>query len=193
MIESCAAVEKIARGRADHWLAAKSECIARYMSVPHIEAIFIASSAGESMQRVAEVEALAGRGLAGDRYAIGTGYYTPRNVCQVTLIEAEALERMLAKGVSAASGEHRRNLVTRGIQLEELRGRRFTVGAAVLEYDRTRPPCAYLERLTQPGMTRAMGEGAGICVSVVESGGIREGDPIVLLPTPAARPLRRLP
>ncbi len=163
------------------------------MSIPHIEAIFIAGTAGEPMQRVAEIEALAGRGLAGDRYATGTGYYAPRNVCQVTLIEAEALERMLAKGICVANGEHRRNLVTRGIRLEELRGRRFTVGAAVLEYDRTRPPCAYLERLTQPGMTRAMGEGAGICVSVVESGSIRKGDPIVLVPGRAARPLRRLP
>lgn len=145
------------------------------------------------MQRVLEIDAVAGCGLAGDRYALGTGYYSPRNVCQVTLIAAEALERMELRGMRVGDGEHRRNLVCRGIQLEELRGRRFSVGTAVLEYDRTRPPCGYLERLTQPGMTRAMGEGAGICASVVEGGMIREGDAIVLLPGRASRPVRRLP
>jgi hypothetical protein len=66
-------------------------------------------------------------------------------------------------GVHVSQGEHRRNLVTRGICHAELRGRRFCVGEAVLESDRPRPPCAYLERLTQPRLTRALGEGACLC------------------------------
>lgn len=156
--------------------------------------IYIAPIAGSPMMRLPEVEAVAGCGLAGDRYLLGTGYYTPKNVCQVTLIEEEALARMAADhGMAIMAGEHRRNLVTRGVRLPELRGRRFGIGAAVFEYDRSRPPCGYLERLTQRGMTRAMGEGAGICVSVLAGGLVREGDALVLLEEPATRRARFLP
>jgi MOSC domain-containing protein YiiM len=159
-----------------------------------VRAIFVAPHASAPMRRVPEVEAIAERGLAGDRYLLGLGYYSPRNVCHVTLIEEEALKRMTKRyGVPTAKGEHRRNVVTRGISLPSLRGRRFAVGPVVLEYDRSRPPCAYLGRLTIPVMTRAMGEGAGICVSVVEGGVIREGDRIVVLPGKARVPVRRLP
>lgn len=159
--------------------------------------IYIAPRAGAPMHRLREVAAIAGGGLAGDRYLLGTGYYgyyTPRNVCQVTLIEEEALERMAAAhGVATAAGEHRRNLVTRGVRLPELRGKRFAIGGAVFEYDRSRPPCGYLERVTQRGMARAMGEGAGICVSVVTGGHVREGDALVVLAEPATRRARWLP
>ncbi|MBW0000059.1 MAG: MOSC domain-containing protein [Verrucomicrobia bacterium] len=164
------------------------------MSDAFLEAIFITAHAGAGMQRVHEVEALAGRGLAGDRYLLGTGYYSGHNACQVTLIEAEALERMEAGfGVQVSQGEHRRNLVTRGIAHAELRGRRFSFGEAVLEYERPRPPCAYLERLTQPRMTRALGEGAGLCARIIQGGILHEGDPIRVLSGGALRPFPRLP
>ena len=156
--------------------------------------IYLAPQAGAPMVRVSAVEAVAGAGLACDRYLLGTGYYTPRNVCQVTLIEEEALERMTERyHVQVEAGQHRRNLVTRGVRLPELRGHRFSIGEATLEYDRSRPPCGYLERLTQPGMARALGEGAGICASVLIGGIIREGDPLIVLPEPATKPARRLP
>ena len=159
-----------------------------------VRAIFVADRAGAPMVRVPEIAAVAGQGLAGDRYLLGTGYYSPRNVCHVTLIEEEALERMTARyGVATGAGEHRRNIVTRGVSLPELRGRRFALGEAVLEYDRSRPPCSYLGRITVPLLPRAMGEGAGICVSIVEGGIIREGDALVVLPGSASRPARRLP
>lgn len=158
-----------------------------------IEAIFLSPRAGAPMQRVPEALAKAGRGLEGDRYCEGTGYYSRADPCQITLIEAEALEQMEAQfRVHVFQGEHRRNLVTRGFQLTTLRGRRFAIGDVVLEYDRPRPPCGYLERLTEPRITRAMGEGAGIAARILSSGIIREGDPIELLAGYAVR-LRRLP
>ena len=164
------------------------------MSRPFLEVIFVTPQAGARMQRVREVQALAGRGLAGDRYLLGTGHYSALAACEVTLIEAEALERMEAGfGVHVSQGEHRRNLVTRGLAHTELRGHRFSVGEAVLEYERPRPPCAYLERLTQPRMTRALGEGAGLCARIIQGGVLHEGDRIELLPGGALRPLRRLP
>jgi len=159
-----------------------------------VVAIYIAEKAGAPMTRLAAVDAIAGAGLAGDRYLSGIGYYSPRDVCQLTLIEEEALDRMSAQhGISVHDGEHRRNLVTRGLRFPDLRGRRFSIGGVVAEYDRSRPPCGYLERITQPGMLRAMGEGAGICAAIVSGGMIREGDHIRLLPDPATRRIPRLP
>jgi MOSC domain-containing protein YiiM len=148
-----------------------------------VEAVFITPRGGTRMERVVEVEALAALGLRGDRYCLGTGYWTGIDECQLTLIEAEDLDEILkTTGVRVASGEHRRNLVTRGIKLEALRGTRFQIGQAVLEYDRPRPPCSYIESLTQPGMTRALGRRGGICARVVKSGLICVNDVIAPVP-----------
>ena len=145
------------------------------------------------MQRVTEVEAIHGRGLAGDRYALGTGYYCPHDVCELTLIEREALDVInRTHGVAVHHGEHRRNIVTRGLALRDLPGKRLRVGDVLLEYERPRPPCGYVERLTQKGMTRALGEGAGICVRVLKSGILREGAEIEVIEG-IAQPVRHLP
>jgi MOSC domain-containing protein YiiM len=148
-----------------------------------IEAVFIAAAGGEAMQPVDEVLAVAGRGLEGDRYATRRGYWTDVDECQVTLIQAEDLDAITAgSGPAVAHGEHRRNLVTRGVHLRGLAGWRFRIGDAVFHYDRPRPPCRYIEGLTQPGMTRALAaRRGGICARVVESGLIRVGDTIELI------------
>lgn len=147
-----------------------------------VEAIFITPRGGTKMERVAEIEALADLGLKGDRYCLGTGYWTGVDECQLTLIEAEDLEEIFkTTGLRVGDGEHRRNLVTRGIKLRDLSGQRFQIGQAVLEYDRPRPPCSYVESLTQPGMTRALGRRGGICARVIKSGWIRAYDAIALV------------
>ena len=147
-----------------------------------VERIFISSAGGADMEAVEEVEAQAGSGLCGDRYSNKTGYWTRVDECEVTLIESEDLERILQQtGIRIERGEHRRNLVTRNVRLEELEGRRFQIGEAVLEYDRPRPPCKYIESITEPGMTRALVRNGGICARVVQSGVIRTQDLIVVL------------
>ena len=147
-----------------------------------IEAIFIAPMGGEAMQSVTEVTALARCGLEGDRYCKRTGYWTNVDECEATFIQSEHLDEIArTAGISVHNGEHRRNIVTRGIQLESLRGRQFQVGEAVLEYDRLRPPCSYIEGLTEPGMTRALMGRGGICTRVVGSGKMCVGDAIVAL------------
>ncbi|MBM3265250.1 MAG: MOSC domain-containing protein [candidate division Zixibacteria bacterium] len=145
-----------------------------------IEAIFIAVAGSVPMIPVEEVHAIESAGLEGDRYMRRNGYWSGVDECEVTFIEAEGLDEIVAEtGLLVRCGEHRRNVVTRGIRLMDLRGRRFTVGEAVFEYDRPRPPCRYIEGLTQPGMTRALTRGrGGICVRVVKTGRIRVGDAI---------------
>ena len=136
------------------------------------------------MQSVEQIEAVEGSGLRGDRYPEGTGHWVPVDVCQVTLIEGEELARIQsATGVKVLNGEHRRNLVTRGVRLEELLGRRFQVGETVFEYDRPRPPCRYIASITEWGMTNALGGSAGICARVVRAGVIRREDALTVLET----------
>lgn len=148
-----------------------------------IEKIFITSRGGDPVQARTEVGAVAGRGLGGDRYLERTGYWTSVDECEVTLIEGEGLDEITSTTpLRVLHGEHRRNLVTRGIELMSLRGQRFRIGEAILEYDRPRPPCTYIQGLTgQPGLTAALGRRGGICVRVVKSGRIRVQDPIVIL------------
>jgi MOSC domain-containing protein YiiM len=143
-----------------------------------VEAIYIAAAGGVPMARVEAVEAVAHAGLRGDRYMERTGHWSGIDECQVTLIEAEALDEIAAEtGIRVRGGEHRRNIVVRGVRLMELKGQRFTVGGAVLAYDRPRPPCRYIQERTEPGMTKALSRGrGGICVRVLQSGVIRVGD-----------------
>ncbi len=149
-----------------------------------IEGIYIAFQGGATAERVGEAEALEGRGLEGDRYSEGTGHWSRFGIraCEVTLVEAEDLEAMEGEaGVSVMDGEHRRNVVTRGIDLDDLRRKRFRIGEAVFEYQKPCSICRHVERLTEPGMTEALKGRGGICARVVEGRKIREGDPIIVL------------
>src|SRR5688572_5462331 len=109
-----------------------------------IERIFIADYSGNPMQEVAEVEAIMGCGLRGDRYVNRTGFWSGVDECQVTMIESEILETIWEDtGLPILSGEHRRNIVTRGIRLHQLLGKRFRIGEAIFEFERSRPPCSH--------------------------------------------------
>lgn len=147
-----------------------------------IEEIYIALQGGAKMRRIEEIQAIAGFGLMGDRYSERKGVYSGIDECQVTLIEGEGIDEISrTTGLSIRDGEHRRNIVTRGIKLELLSGKLFQIGEAVFQYDRPRPPCGYLQSLTQPGMTQALMNRAGICARVVKSGTIRVKDTIKVL------------
>ncbi len=147
-----------------------------------VKAIYIVGEGGAPMQKLDQVKALADCGLEGDRYCKRAGYWTGVDECQATLIAAEDLEEIAGTtAVCIQNGEHGRNLITRGIRLDSLQGKMFQVGEAVFEYDRPRPPCVYIQEITQPGMTQALMGRGGICARVVRSGLIRVGDSIVVL------------
>ncbi len=145
-----------------------------------VEGIYVTGEGSAAMERVEEARTIEGCGIEGDRYCEGTGYWTPYgDVCEVTLISSEDLDHIENElGIRVSNGEHRRNIVTRGIRLEDLRRKRFRIGETVLEYDRPRPPCRHVQDLTEPGMTRALKGRGGICARVVEAGTIRAHDVI---------------
>jgi MOSC domain-containing protein YiiM len=149
-----------------------------------VEAIVIAPEAEAAMHRVDRAVARAGRGLEGDRYfdergtfsdAHGRGY-------DLTLIEAEALDSLDLPAGRLSPEEARRNIVTRGIDLNALVGAQFRVGDVECFGQRLCEPCAHLERLTaatgKPGTLRALIHKGGLRADVLSGGEIRIGDQI---------------
>ena len=139
-----------------------------------VEAIAIAPEAEAPIELVAEAVAHAGRGLAGDRYHERRGTFSKghSNGHELTLVEAETLEE-LGIGPEAA----RRNVVTRGIDLNALVGRRFMVGEVECVGRRFCEPCAHLERLS-PGTLRPLVHRGGLRVDMLSDGTIRVGDAV---------------
>lgn len=136
-----------------------------------VEAIFVAPAAEAPVVEVAEARAVAGRGLEGDRYFDAAGTFGKGNA--LTLVAAEALE-----DAGVALGEARRNVVTRGLDPNALVGRRFRIGTVECRAVRLAEPCAHLERLTRPGVLRALVHRAGIRVDVLSDGTIAVGDAV---------------
>jgi MOSC domain-containing protein YiiM len=149
-----------------------------------VEEIYITDRGSAPMQSVPEVKAVEGGGLEGDRYHLGTGYWAGYDQCAVTMIAIEDIEEIVSTtGLRVGNGEHRRNIITRGISLLDLAGTTFRVGDALFGYDKPRPPCRYIQSITEPGMTKALGRNrSGICVRVLESGSIKPGDRISVIP-----------
>lgn len=143
-----------------------------------LEAIYLAPAAGRPMQWVAEAT-LSGQGLEGDRYAAAAGHWQGPDGCAVTLIRAEDLGWVQRRtGIAVMAGEHRRNLVIRGLPRKALASGILRVGQARLAVLGPRPPCGYLERLTQSGMARALRGRSGACARVLTPGAVRRGDTV---------------
>jgi MOSC domain-containing protein YiiM len=143
--------------------------------------IWLADAAAEPMRRVPSVEAIAGQGLAGDRYASGGGTWAqyPALEKQVTLIDRVAVTELSAElGAEFGTGDTRRNLVTTDVDLPALVGQWFTVGGALLFGMKRCPPCTHLERLTGLRLVKAMVHRGGINAAVFAGGPIAEGDAV---------------
>ena len=146
-----------------------------------VESIFIAAEAEDPTLPVGEIRAVAGQGLEGDRYFAGDGtFFEERKAGKdLTLIEAEAIEGLAREhGIELGPGESRRNVVTRGIGLNDLVGRRFTVGEVECLGQRLCDPCSHLEGLTKPGVLKGLANRGGLRADVVIGGRIAVGDPV---------------
>src|ERR1700747_2298558 len=123
-----------------------------------VESIHVAPGAKAPMESVQRVEAIPGVGLEGDRYALKQGtFYKPEPDFGLTLFEAAAIAAIEAikrkYGVSLPAGDARRNVVTRGVALNHLVGREFTIGGVKIRGIRLCEPCSHLQALTErPGV-----------------------------------------
>jgi MOSC domain-containing protein YiiM len=140
-----------------------------------VEAIFIADAHEAPPYPLEEAEAVPGAGLRGDRHFDPSPSEEPGR--DLTLIEAEAIEGMEAEhDISIHPSEARRNVLTRGIDLNALVGKRFRVGEVECLGQELCEPCAHLQSLTKPGVLRGLVHRGGLRADVLNPGRIRVGD-----------------
>jgi hypothetical protein len=145
-----------------------------------VEVIAIAPRAGAPVRTLATAALRAGRGVDGDRHVLGTGTF-PSGLpgSALTLIEAEVCESFEPP---LTPGEHRRNVVTRGIDLTGLVGRGFTIGAVRCRGMRLCEPCTVVQRYAGRPVLRALVHRGGLRADVLADGEIKVGEPIRCLP-----------
>jgi len=131
---------------------------------------------------------MAGRGLEGDRYALGQGTYSrvPRPVARhVSLISRAAMEAanddLLRRGLASfAPAETRRNIVVDGIDVYTLLGREFAIGAVRLRGSDITRPCPVPSEVTgKAGFKQAYDGRGGILAEILSDGRIAIGDTLV--------------
>jgi hypothetical protein len=139
-----------------------------------VEEIWIAAAAGEAARCVDAVQAHAGSGLMGDRHLAGLGTF-PSGLpgSALTLIEAEVCDSF---NPPLGPNEHRRNLVTRGADLNALVGCDFMIGAVRCRGTRLCEPCTVIQRYASRPILRALIHRGGLRADILESGTIRVGD-----------------
>ena len=124
-----------------------------------------------------DVEAVAGHGLKGDRYFSEEGWDEPKH--ELTLVEIEALEGANREyDLDLKPEDMRRQIVTRGLALNHLVGRDFTVGEVRCRGIKIANPCSHLQKLTGKKVLKTMMHRGGLRAQIIESGTIRVGDPI---------------
>jgi MOSC domain-containing protein YiiM len=135
-----------------------------------IEAIHIGPDDGGPLESVESVQALAGKGLEGDRKFFAGG---ARPGQALTLVEAENVE-----DVGLPVGGARRQLTVRGVRLNDLVGKTFRVGEVECYGVELCEPCAHLESMTRPGLIKDFAHRSGINADILTDGVIRVGDEI---------------
>ena len=144
--------------------------------------IFTAPEAGAPMQAVEAARAVPGRGLEGDRYfdARGSFSHWPGPHRDVTLIAEEALAEMTRETSTTLAPEaSRRNVLVRGVPLNDLIKQRFTVGDVLIEGVRLCQPCKYLARISgEPGVLPGLIKRGGLRARFLNEGAIRIGDAV---------------
>jgi MOSC domain-containing protein YiiM len=132
-----------------------------------VEGIAIAPEEGALPSPVDAVE-VTEDGMVGDRH---------HGKRDITLIEIEALEGLAADtGIELSHPESRRQVLTRGIRLNDLVGKSFTVGEVECVGQELCEPCNHLQSLTKPGVLRGLVHRAGLVADVVSGGRIAVGD-----------------
>jgi MOSC domain-containing protein YiiM len=136
----------------------------------NVEAINIGPS--DAIAPVGSASAVAGKGLEGDRHFHGDGAEPGQ---ALTLIEAEVLEEV---GLSGA--ESRRQVMVRGVRLNDLVGRRFRVGEVECLGVELCEPCLHLQQMTRPGIIKELIHRAGLNADILNDGRISVGDQVVV-------------
>ena len=144
-----------------------------------IEHIWVSADTGVPGRMPETVRVIPGEGLEGDRYAAARGTFpSDRPGSAVTLIEAEVCESF---DPPLSPEEHRRNLVTRRIDLNGIVGREFVIGSARFRAIRLCEPCATMQRYSERQILRPLVHRGGLRADVLRPGEIHVGDQVQLV------------
>ena len=150
------------------------------MSQATVISIFTAPKRGAPTAEMDAVEAVARQGLLGDRKFIAQPDAANRSRRELTLIEAEQIETFNeAFQAGMSPGAFRRQIVTRGVRLNELVDREFTVGDVRVRGTMLCEPCQYLADSTTSDLLPGLVGRGGLCAQILTSGTIRPGDAIL--------------
>ncbi|MET0282622.1 MAG: MOSC domain-containing protein [Steroidobacteraceae bacterium] len=143
-------------------------------------ALCLAPTKAAEMVKLAEMVVEAGAGVRGDHH-FGTAQHVAGQ--NVTLIEAEEVEAFNVRtGLGLELTQPRRNIVTRGVRLNELVGREFAIGSAVFRGVELCEPCGKLARYLAGGgidkarFVKEFTHRCGLRADVIRSGVVRMGD-----------------
>ena len=158
----------------------------------YIQAIYLAASAGTQMLSVSTAKAMAGIGLEGDRYALGTGAYSaiePTKVRHISIIAVSGINTandwLTAGDEPTFDGpETRRNIVLAGIAASELNalvGKPFQIGSIQLLGTELCTPCERpAQLLSRPSFMDAFEGRGGIRAEILNSGALTVGDKLFI-------------
>lgn len=146
-----------------------------------VVAVFTGPEEDGPVKQVSSVEAIAGRGIQGDRYfREGDAEGDPTE--EITLFESEAIiETNETTDLDVQPEDMRRNILTSGLSLVELIGKRLKIGDAVVEPMEDNPPCKHLVELAGKDLLKPLIKKGGVRGRILTSGTIREGDTIEVL------------
>eukprot|EP00746_Dinoflagellata_sp_MGD_P144750 gnl/MRDRNA2_/MRDRNA2_77451_c0_seq2.p1 gnl/MRDRNA2_/MRDRNA2_77451_c0~~gnl/MRDRNA2_/MRDRNA2_77451_c0_seq2.p1 ORF type:complete len:351 (+),score=73.88 gnl/MRDRNA2_/MRDRNA2_77451_c0_seq2:114-1166(+) len=161
--------------------------------MPRIEGIFITPHSAAPMQRLEVANLIAGVGIDGDRYALGTGTYSAAFLNEpgrhLTMLSADGVEAEMAKAglESVSAGDMRRNLVIRGLSAEALNdmvGHEVAVGSSCrLFVHRRTVPCKYREAQSkQPLLMTKLWDVCGVNCEILNGGEVSVGDSVTVVP-----------
>ncbi|NJD59751.1 MAG: hypothetical protein C3F13_11410 [Anaerolineales bacterium] len=145
--------------------------------------IYISPARGEPTVGVDQVHVIPGKGIQGDRYFSeqgkdGEGYRPDR---QLTLIESEAIDAIRQEdSIPIFPADTRRNIITRGIRLNDLVGCDFFIGKIRVHGIRLCEPCNYLASRTHPQIITSMADRGGLRAEILSDGTISINDIITI-------------
>jgi MOSC domain-containing protein len=138
-----------------------------------VEAIHVRAPDETEVREVGVVEAIAGKGLDGDRYFFAEG---ARPGLALTLIEGDVV-----RGAGLEPGSTHRQVTVTGTGLNDLVGKKFRVGSVECYGVMLCEPCLHLQEMTRPGIIKELVHRAGLNADILTDGSIAVGDEVVEL------------
>ena len=150
--------------------------------MPIVTKICITKKSGKEMQDVNSIEVVANKGIVNDRY------FKDKNDkdIQITLIESENIDNFNKKlETNIPYIDFRRNIITRGIKLNELVGKEIFIGKVRIKGHRLCDPCKYLQdKLQQNNLFKNLAylyKKGGLRCEILSNGRISVNDKIAIL------------